>query len=66
MDLVYFPESYNLFIVTVLVFTFIRMLIRAFFEWKYSKYLKQFILTLTETFILLAALIVFAKFNLLY
>jgi len=66
VDLVYFPESYNLFIVTVLVFTFIRMLIRAFFEWKYSKYPKQFILTLTEIFILLAAVIVVAKFNLLY
>ncbi|QUW22684.1 DUF4181 domain-containing protein [Sporosarcina sp. Marseille-Q4063] len=66
VDLVYFPESYNLFIVTVLVFTFIRMLIRAFFEWKYSKYPKQFFLTLTEIVILLAAVIVVAKFNLLY
>ncbi|QUW22608.1 DUF4181 domain-containing protein [Sporosarcina sp. Marseille-Q4063] len=66
VDLVYFPESYNLFIITVLIFTFIRMMIRAFFEWKYSKYPKQFILTLTEIFILLVVVIVVAKFNLLY
>lgn len=66
VNLVYFPESYNLFIITVLIFTFIRMMIRAFFEWKYSKSPKQFILTLTEIFILLVVVIVVAKFNLLY
>lgn len=66
VDLVYFPETYDLIIITVLIFTFIRMMIRAFFEWKYSKYPKQFILTLTEVFILLVVVIVVAKFNLLY
>lgn len=66
IDLVYFSNSFNLFIITVLIFTFIRMMIRAFFEWKYSKYPKQFVLTLTEIFILLAVVIVVAKFNLLY
>lgn len=66
VDLLYFPESYNLIIITVLILTFIRMMIRAFFEWKYSKYPKQFILTLTEIFILLVVVIVVAKFNLLY
>lgn len=66
IDLVYFSESFNLIIITVLIFTFIRMMIRAFFEWKYFKYPKQFILTLTEIFILLVVVIVVAKFNLLY
>ncbi|WP_313238391.1 DUF4181 domain-containing protein [Sporosarcina ureae] len=66
VDLVYVSESYNLFIVTVIIFVFVRMMIRAFFEWKYSKFPKQFILTLTEIFVLLVVVIVVVKFNLLY
>lgn len=66
VNLVYFPESYYLIIITVIIFAFVRMTIKVFFEWKYSKYPKQFILTLTEIFILLVVVIVVAKFTLLY
>lgn len=66
VNLVYFPESYHLSILAVVIFTFIRMTIQAFFEWKYAKYSRQFILTLTEIFILLVVVVIVAKFNLLY
>jgi len=66
VDFVYLSESNNLFIVTVIIFAFVRMMIRAFLEWKYSKIPKQFILTLTEIFVLLVIVIVVAKFNLFY
>lgn len=66
VDLIYFAESNNIFISAVLTFAFIRMIIKAFFEWKYAKYQRQFILTLTDIVILLAVVIVVVKFNLLY
>ncbi|MDW0109741.1 DUF4181 domain-containing protein [Sporosarcina aquimarina] len=66
VDLVYFTDSGSLFIFTVLIFTFIRMMIRVFFEWKYSKYPKQYILSLTEVFILLTVVFLVVKYNLLY
>lgn len=66
VNLIYFPESYNLIMISVLTFAFIRMMIKAFFEWKYAKYPRQFILTLTDIVILLAVVIVVVKFNLLY
>lgn len=66
VNLVYFPESYHLSILAVVIFTLIRMTIQAFFEWKYAKYPRQFILTLTEIFILLVVVVIVAKFNLLY
>ena len=66
VNLVYFAKSHYLFIIAVFIFTFIRMLIKAFFERKYSKHPKQSILTLTEMFVLLLVLIIILKFNLLY
>lgn len=66
VNLIYFPESYNLIMISVLTFAFIRMMIKAFFEWKYAKYPRQFILTLTDIVILLVVVIIVVKFNLLY
>ena len=40
-------------------------MIRAFFEWKYTQYPKQAILTLTELCLILLAIIIVIEFKLL-
>lgn len=64
--IVYFDNPFNLILIAFSLSTFIRMLIRAFFEWKYSTYPKQSILTLTEMSILLIAVLVILQFDLFY
>mgnify|MGYP002508185795 CR=1 FL=1 len=66
INLVYFPESNRLLVIAVLLFIFLRMMIKAFFEWKYFEYPKQFILTLTEAIILIVVVVIVVKFDLLY
>ncbi len=66
VSVVYVDESYYWFILAVFMSTFLRMVIRAFFEWKYSKYPKQSILTLTEMCILLLAVVVVLQTDLIF
>lgn len=65
MDVAYFEESY-FFIITVFLYTFIRMAIKAYYERKYSKDPRQSILTFSDLFVLTIALIIILKYNLLY
>ncbi|PID13857.1 hypothetical protein CSV63_15620 [Sporosarcina sp. P34] len=50
---------------TMVAFGILDNLIKAFFEWKYTQYPKQSILTLTDTLILVASIIIVVQFNLL-
>lgn len=65
VNVVYFDESYYLFIGAMFISTLIQMAIRAFFEWKHSNYPKQSILTLTEMFVFIVAVVIILQFNLL-
>ncbi|KIL42708.1 hypothetical protein KP78_39310 [Jeotgalibacillus soli] len=49
----YFENLIYLFLIAVIVFIVLDYMVRAFFEWKYSQYPKQSILTLTEMFLIL-------------
>ncbi len=62
----YFERFYYLVFVAVFISIFLEFLMRAFFEWKYSKYPKESILTLTELFIFLLATILVLQFDLLF
>ncbi len=65
ITVVYVEESVYWFMLIVVMTTSLRMSVRAFFEWKYSKYPKQAILTLTEIGVLFIAVVVIWRFNLL-
>ena len=54
-----FFEEFNYpFLFAVIIFAVLDYLVRAFFEWRYSQYPKQSILTLTEMFLILIAIII--------
>ena len=53
-----FEEFNYLFLIAVILFTMFDYLVRAFFEWRYTQYPKQSILTLTEMFLILIAIII--------
>lgn len=63
--LFYYEDFIYLFFFAVLAFVILDFMIRAFFEWKYTLYPKQSILTLTEMLIIVAAIIIVIQFNLL-
>ncbi|MBE3102613.1 MAG: DUF4181 domain-containing protein [Bacilli bacterium] len=57
--------SINLFLISLILLTGIDYAVKAFFEWKYSPNPKQSILTISEMFLLVIALITIIQFNLL-
>ncbi|WP_231391043.1 DUF4181 domain-containing protein [Paenisporosarcina sp. HGH0030] len=63
--LYYFEDLIYLVLIAVIVFMVLDYLVRAFFEWKYTQYPKQSILTLTEMFLILIAIIIVIEFKLL-
>jgi hypothetical protein len=63
--LFYFEDLIDLVLIAVIVFMVLDYMVRAFFEWKYTQYPKQSILTLTEMFLILIAIIIVIEFNIL-
>ncbi|PIC99626.1 hypothetical protein CSV68_07750 [Sporosarcina sp. P29] len=63
--LFYYEDLIYLFFFAVLAFAILEFMITAFFEWKYTLYPKQSILTLTEMLVIIAAVIIVVQFNLL-
>ena len=61
----YYPDLIYLFLIAVIAFMVLDYMIRAFFEWKYTQYPKQAILTLTEMCLILLAIIIVIAFKLL-
>ena len=59
----YFEVFSYLFFIAIIFFAVLDYLVRAFFEWKYTQYPKQSILTLTEMFLILIAAVVVFQFN---
>jgi len=60
----YFEEFIYLILIAVIIFAVLDYLVRAFFEWRYTQYPKQSILTLTEMFLILLAIIIVYQFKL--
>lgn len=63
--LFFYPNFIYLFLIAVIAFTVLDYMVRAFFEWKYTQYPKQAILTLTEMGLILLAIIIVVEFKLL-
>lgn len=63
--LFYYEDLIYLFFFAVLAFAILDFMITAFFEWKYTLYPKQSILTLTEMLVIIVAVIIVVQFNLL-
>ncbi|WP_153723166.1 DUF4181 domain-containing protein [Sporosarcina cascadiensis] len=61
--IVYFEESFNLVLIVAFILVSVRMLVKAFFEWKYSAYPKQAILTLSEMAVLFIMVIMILQTN---
>ncbi|WP_427138918.1 DUF4181 domain-containing protein [Psychrobacillus psychrodurans] len=54
----YYEDLIYLTLIAVIVFMVLDYMVRAFFEWKYTQYPKQSILTLSEMFFILIAIII--------
>ncbi|PID23244.1 hypothetical protein CSV61_01995 [Sporosarcina sp. P3] len=63
--LFYYEDFIYLFFFAVMAFTILDYMIKAFFEWTYTLYPKQSILTLTEMLVIIGAVIIVIQFNLL-
>ncbi|PUB09982.1 DUF4181 domain-containing protein [Paenisporosarcina sp. OV554] len=63
--LFYFEDFIYLILIGPIVFMLLDYMVRAFFEWKYTQYPKQSILTLTEMFLIVIAIIIVIEFKLL-
>ena len=63
--LFYFEDLISLIFIATIVLMVLDYLVRAFFEWKYTQYPKQSILTLTEMFLILIAIIIVIELKLL-
>ncbi|MEC0093824.1 DUF4181 domain-containing protein [Paenibacillus macquariensis] len=63
--LFYYEDLIYLILITVIAFMILNYMVRAFFEWKYTQYPKQSILTLTEMCLILIAIIIVIEFKLL-
>lgn len=63
--LFYNEDLIYLILITVIVFMILDYMVRAFFEWKYTQYPKQAILTLSEMFLTLVAILIVYEFKLL-
>jgi predicted PurR-regulated permease PerM len=62
----YFYENLMyVFLIAVTFFMVLEYMVRAFFEWKYTQYPKQAILTLSEIFLILIAIMIVIQFKLL-
>lgn len=61
----YYEDLIYLTLIAVIVFMVLDYMVRAFFEWKYTQYPKQSILTLSEMFFILIAIIIVFEFKLL-
>ncbi|MCZ8535392.1 DUF4181 domain-containing protein [Psychrobacillus psychrodurans] len=61
----YYEDLIYLTLIAVIVFMVLDYMVRAFFEWKYTQYPKQSILTLSEMFLILIAIIIVFEFKLL-
>ena len=65
VQLFYLEDIIYLVLIGLIVFMVLDYIVRAFFEWKYTQYPKQSILTLTEMFLILIAMIIVIELNLL-
>ena len=63
--LFYFEDLIYLILIAPIVLMVLDYIVRAFFEWKYTQYPKQSILTLTEMFLILIAIIIVFELKLL-
>lgn len=63
--LFYYEELISLLLIPLIVFIVLDYIVRAFFEWKYTEHPKQSILTISEMFLILIAVIVVFEFKLL-
>lgn len=63
--LFYYEDLIYLIFIAIIVFMVLDYMVRAFFEWKYTQYPKQSILTVTEMLLILTTIIIVIKFNLL-
>ena len=63
--LFYYEELISLLLIPLIVFMVLDYIVRAFFEWKYTEHPKQSILTISEMFLILIAVIVVFEFKLL-
>lgn len=63
--LFYYEDLIYLLFIAVIVFMILDYMVRAFFEWKYTKHPKQSILTLTEMLLILTTIIIVIEFKLL-
>lgn len=63
--LFYYEDLIYLILIAAIVFMVLDYMIRAFFEWQYTQYPKQSILTLTEMCLILIAIIIVIEFKLL-
>ncbi|ARF12980.1 DUF4181 domain-containing protein [Sporosarcina ureae] len=63
--LFYYEDFIYLFFFAIIAFTILDYIITAFFEWKYTRYPKQSILTITEMLVIVVSTIIVIQFNLL-
>jgi hypothetical protein len=63
--LFYFEDLIYLIFFATIVLVVLEYMVRAFFEWKYTQHPKQSILTLTEMFLILIAIIIVIELKLL-
>lgn len=63
--LFYFEDLIYLIFIAPIILMVLDSMVRAFFEWKYTQSPKQSILTLTEMFLILIAIIIVFKLKLL-
>lgn len=63
--LFYYEDLISLLLIPLIVFMVLDYIVIAFFEWKYTEHPKQSILTISEMFLILIAVIVVFEFKLL-
>ncbi|WP_019413559.1 DUF4181 domain-containing protein [Paenisporosarcina sp. TG20] len=63
--LFYYYDSIYWFFIALIFFSVLETVVRAFFEWKYTEHPKQSILTLSEMFLYLIAIVIVIQFELL-
>jgi len=63
--LFYYEDLISLLLIPLIVFMVLDYIVIAFFEWKYTEHPKESILTISEMFLILIAVIVVFEFKLL-
>lgn len=61
----YYEDLIYLMLITAIISLVCHCIVKAFFEWKYTQYPKQSIITLTEMFLVLIAIVIVIEFQLL-